>query len=143
MGRIEYRFRTYLDGEQLNIALANFLKKKSTDFTEKDRVFSALSAYWLPIALKDEGTLSDQQLKQYARNAIYKLKLHISYLVETFGLEDIELPMSATKKVQLQQPATISLEPDESSFEEQDLSVSDSKDLIYHDDDSTFQQMFG
>jgi len=86
--RVPYRFRTDIDVESVDAILTNFLRSKDTVITEKEKVIGATRAYWLPFALKEKGEYSSEQLKQHARTAIYKLRMHIDYLAENFGLLD-------------------------------------------------------
>ncbi|MCF2151944.1 hypothetical protein IQ276_037175 [Desmonostoc muscorum LEGE 12446] len=76
-----------MNKEPLGVALIKYIKQ-SNDISEREKVLSALSGYWLPFALRADGSYPEWELKQSARNAIYKLKLHIVYLSEAFFLED-------------------------------------------------------
>ncbi|WP_414541724.1 hypothetical protein [Nostoc sp. CCY0012] len=142
--RIEYRCRIALEQELFNVALINFLKQK-VNISEKDKVISALSAYWLPFALKADGNCSDSELKHYARTAIYKLKLHIAFLCETFVLEDFSLvsPASISPKTIVQEPGLTSPESAMNEQKQLEKSPSESMDFVHHQDDNTFQKMFG
>lgn len=85
--RIDYRCRISMNKEPFSVALIKYIKQKN-DISEREKVLSALSGYWLPFALRADGSYPDWELKQSARNAVYKLKLHIAYLSEAFLLED-------------------------------------------------------
>lgn len=146
--QIDYRFRIALDAQESNAALINFLKAKDPLFSERDKLFSALNAYWLPFAMREAG-YSDEELRQCAKNAIYRLKLHISYLAESFGLEledDAVLQSAATTKAippvtKPQKLNDISLQPSTAT----EVIGGDSQlldDLIHHEDDSTFKGLF-
>jgi hypothetical protein len=145
---IEYRCRIALEAQESNIALVNFLKAKETlAFTERDKLFSALVPYWLPFAMRNAGC-SDEELKQCAKNAVYRLKLHISYLIESFGLdlEDAVLPpATATKPVS---PVTktpkvdVDLQLSTSMEVSDNAPQSDLEQLIHHEDDGTFEGLF-
>ncbi|WP_414756124.1 hypothetical protein [Anabaena sp. CCY 9910] len=145
---IEYRCRIALEAQESNKALVNFLKTKETlAFTERDKVFSALVPYWLPFAMRNAGC-SEEELKQCAKNAVYRLKLHISYLAESFGLdlEDVVLqPATSTKPIA---PVTktpkvdIDLQPSTAPEVSSDTSQSDLEQLIHHEDDGTFEGLF-
>jgi hypothetical protein len=135
MSRTEYRCRLAIEADNHSTALINFLKmKKVRNFSEKDKLLSAISAYWLPFALKEDGSYSDEELMHCARSAIYKLTLHINYLAETFGIEanDVSvLPSSSTRKT---------------NFPIKSGSMTDSANpepFINHQDDSAFDTMFG
>jgi hypothetical protein len=88
--RIDYRCRISMNKEPFSTALIKYIKQ-SNDISEREKVLSALSGYWLPFAVKADGNYSEQEVKQFARNAIYKLKLHIAYLSEVFFLEDFSV----------------------------------------------------
>ncbi|WP_242053760.1 hypothetical protein [Nostoc parmelioides] len=145
---IEYRCRIALEAQESNVALVNFLKaKENLVLSERDKLFSALSAYWLPFAMRNAGC-SDEELKQSAKNAVYRLKLHISYLVESFGLdlEDAVLqPATATKPIR---PVTktpkveLDLQPLTAPEASDHASQPDLEQLIHHEDDGTFEGLF-
>ncbi|MBD2438859.1 hypothetical protein H6G69_18905 [Nostoc sp. FACHB-110] len=136
-----------MESQELNNALINFLKAKDPLFSERDKVFTALNAYWLTFAMKEAG-YSDDELKQSAKNAIYRLKLHISYLAESFGLEledDAVLQSAATTKAVLsvakpQKLTDVSLPL--STVSEASDDNSQPLDNLHHEDDSTFEQLF-
>lgn len=88
--RIDYRCRISMNKEPLSVALIKYIKH-SNDISEREKVLAALSGYWLPFALRADGSYPEWELKQSARNAIYKLKLHIAYLSEAFVLEDFSV----------------------------------------------------
>ncbi|WP_242051263.1 hypothetical protein [Nostoc spongiaeforme] len=146
--QIEYRFRIALESQDLNTALVNFLKAKDPLFTERDKLFSALNAYWLPFAMKEAG-YSDEELRQCAKNAIYRLKLHISYLAESFGLEldddVVSQPVATTKAfppvTKLPKLNDINLQPS-TATEVISTGSQPLDDLIHHEDDSTFEGLF-
>ncbi|MEA5566647.1 hypothetical protein [Anabaena sp. UHCC 0399] len=77
-----------MNKEPSSVALIKYIKQ-SNDISEREKVLSALSGYWLPFAVKADGNYSEQEVKQSARNAIYKLNLHITYLFEVFLQENI------------------------------------------------------
>ncbi|WP_199316374.1 hypothetical protein [Tolypothrix sp. FACHB-123] len=145
---IEYRCRIAIEAQESNVALVNFLKTKETlAFTERDKVFSALSAYWLPFALRNAGC-SDSQSKQCAKNAIYRLKLHISYLVESFGLDNedfVTQPVKATEPispVNKTPKIDVDLTPSTAKASSEDTPELNLEQLIHHEDDSTFEGLF-
>jgi hypothetical protein len=144
---IEYRCRIALEAQESNLALVSFLKDKETlAFTEKDKLFSAIAAYWLPFAMRNAGC-SDRESKQYAKNAVYRLKLHISYLIESFGLdlEDAVLqPIPATQPIS---PVTKTPQVDNSQLSTAQEVADDAPEenleqLIHHSDDGTFEGLF-
>ncbi|MCC5640018.1 hypothetical protein LC593_30155 [Nostoc sp. CHAB 5844] len=85
--RIDYRCRISMNKEPSSVALIKYIKQ-SHDISEREKVLSALSGYWLPFAVKAEGNYSKDEVKQSARNAIYKLRLHIAFLTEVFFPEN-------------------------------------------------------
>lgn len=86
--RMDYRCRISMNKEPSSVALIKYIKQNN-DISEREKVLSALSGYWLPFAIKADGNYSEQEVKQSARNAIYKLNLHIAYLFEAFLKENI------------------------------------------------------
>lgn len=66
--------------------LLQYLNQEELIFSKKERILQALLAYWLPLAYKKRGGLSREQLRQIAEQAIYGLRIHITYLEETFGI---------------------------------------------------------
>lgn len=136
MHRVEYRCRITLEPEELNIALISFLKQK-VNISEKDKVLSALSGYWLPFALRENGNYSQEQLKYYALSAIYKLKLHIALLSETFALEECFLnnPINIVEPKSIQTQVVVS---EKLNHPDDALNI----DIVHHQDDKTFEEMF-
>ncbi|WP_341531423.1 hypothetical protein WKK05_37580 (plasmid) [Nostoc sp. UHCC 0302] len=168
--RVPYRFRTDIDVESLDGILTNFLRSKDAAITEKEKVIGATRAYWLPFALKEKGEYSDDQLKQHARAAIYKLRMHINYLAENFGLLDegeqaIEseqflsnyslMPRQKTNIERLTPEVAVTITNAKQKMLEQaeqtePCSTSSSEtrteftpvDFIHHQDDDSLQEMF-
>lgn len=103
--RLQYRFS--LKKEPTNMALINFLRQDD-ETGARDKLLSALFSYWLPFALKADGNHSELELKQYARYAIYKLKLHIAYLGEEFFLDDVSVcpPIIPVQQVKYSTPVS-------------------------------------
>lgn len=85
--RIDYRFRALISVGSTDEILVKYLRSKDLELSEKNMVLWAAAAYWLPLALQKHGC-SNGQLKQNARTAIYKLRQHINFLAQTFGLEN-------------------------------------------------------
>lgn len=71
----------------------------SAEFPKEQMILWALSAFWYPLACKALGNLTEAELKQKARNAIYHLLQQINYLIQVFGLdsEDFVVPVSKRK----------------------------------------------
>ncbi|MBG1263168.1 hypothetical protein [Nostoc commune] len=137
--RIDYRCRISMNKEPFSIALINYMKHGG-NINERDKVLSALFGYWLPFALKADGNFSEQEVKQYVRNTIYKLKLHIAYLSEVFFLEDFPVDSSTiiSAKPMVQQVVSNLagerlIEPDKPQ---------PSIDFLCHEHDFTFETMF-
>lgn len=155
--RVEYYFRVALGIGGMTEVLADFLKNKDTLLTEKEKVIGAASAFWLPFALMHKGGYSDSYLKQCAREAIYKLRMHINYLAESFGLDARELWVMPTQHIVQTQGhiSKLDSQPKEqlptSSNEKPDLMLVPpaeaqmeytAQDFIHHQDDDAFQEMF-
>lgn len=75
------------------------LPDDSAEFPKEQMILWALSAFWYPLACKALGNLSEAELKQKARNAIYHLQQQINYLIQVFGLDsqDFGFPVSGTQ----------------------------------------------
>lgn len=158
--RIDYRFRAVVNANSQDGVLVKYLRSKNPEFSEKDMVLWATSAYWLPLALREQGSYSALQLKQSARTSIYKLRQHINYLAHVFGLEG-EVS-AATISSPLLQANSSSSQPDGSSAislseteepnqprlsttKDAEMASTDSEmpSLLHHQDDETFQTLFG
>lgn len=143
--RIDYRCRISMNKEAFSIALLNYMKQDS-DTSERDKVLPALFGYWLPLALKADGNYSELELKYYARNAIYKLKLHIAYLSEVFFLEDFPVGSPTIIPVKPMVQEIVSNVPGSKMVDESLIEPKRSKssvDLLHYEHDSTFEKMFG
>lgn len=62
----------------------------SAEFPKEQMILWALSAFWYPLACRALGNLTEAELKQKARNAIYHLLQQINYLIQVFGLDPRE-----------------------------------------------------
>lgn len=82
-----YNFRAVVLPQTLEKMLVDFLKQKQDDRTEKEKLFSAAFAFWLPFAAKRMNSCSEAQVHAYARSSINRLREQISYIADTFGLE--------------------------------------------------------
>lgn len=158
--RIDYRFRTLINADSQDAILVKYLRSPDPEFSEKDMILWATSAYWLPLALREHGSCSVQQLKQSARTSIYKLHQHINYLAQSFGLES-EVSAIPTSSPLFQAKSSWSLPVGEEVIElsatedaklaalsteaDSEISSSDPEipDLLHHQDDETFQSLFG
>ncbi len=92
--RVDYRCRISMNKEPSSIALINYIKQ-GDGIAERDKVLPALFGYWLPFALKANGSYSEAELRQHAIRAIYRLKLHILLLSEAFLVEDFPVNSSS------------------------------------------------
>lgn len=78
---------------------STLLPDDSAEFSKEQMILWALSAFWYPLACKALGNLTEAELKQKARNAIYHLQQQINYLISVFGLDsqDFVFPASGTQ----------------------------------------------
>lgn len=82
-----YRFQTKIKNSSINYDLAEFLKNKDSDLTEKERVWWAVSAFWLPLALMEsKNQYSKEEISRYGLSAIKRLQEQINYLVLILNL---------------------------------------------------------
>lgn len=84
---IDFRIRYQVGESSPHATLFKYLRSKDTEFSMRQMVVWALSAFWYPLACKWSGLFSENHLKAIARHAIYELQQQISYLARTFGLE--------------------------------------------------------
>ena len=151
--RIDYRFRAVFRADSQEAILVKYLRDKNSEFSEKDMILWATAAYWLPLALKQQGSYSAQQLKQSARTSIYKLRQHINYLVQTFGIEaevsamvmESALPQANRiwSEPLSEQPIEEALQPPPSTEAPFQSTIdSEVENLLHHQDDKSFQEMF-
>lgn len=144
---IEYRCRIALEPQEFNDALVKFLKAKdSKAFTERDKVYSAVAGYWMPFAMRDAG-FSEGESQQCAKESVYRLILHIRYLAQSFGLDLSEdasgLQFTTPKSNSSIMPKTAKDDIDDFDLStQQEVSNSQPLNLIHHDDDGTFQELF-
>lgn len=81
-------------GKQSNIRSSD----DTGEFPKEQMILWALSAFWYPLACKALGKMTEAELKQKARNAIYHLQQQINYLIQAFGLDsqDFVFPASGS-----------------------------------------------
>lgn len=89
-----YRFQTKVRVHSVNEKLANFLKEKDADLTEKERVWWAVSAFWLPIAMFESNSYTEKEIQQYGLSAIQRLQQQIAHLALTLDLEVPQIAVS-------------------------------------------------
>jgi hypothetical protein len=82
-----YRFQTKVRKDSSNEMLTNFLKEKDGELTEKEKVWWAVSAFWLPIALKESSDYSQQEIARYGLAAIQRLQEQIAHLSLVLNLD--------------------------------------------------------
>jgi hypothetical protein len=82
-----YRFQTKVRRDSSNEILTNFLKEKDGELTEKEKVWWAISAFWLPIALKESSDYSQQEIARYGLAAIQRLQEQIAHLSLVLNLD--------------------------------------------------------
>jgi len=160
--RIDYRFRALISVGSTDEILVKYLRSKDLELSEKNMVLWAAAAYWLPLALEKSGCYSTHQLKQSARTAIYKLRQHINFLAQTFGLEgEIEvtgigaiLPQAEieTTAEEVMSPKADLLE--DGSVNSKAIELAEDEDLhqpiiepeitqlLHHQDDKAFHSLF-
>lgn len=82
-----YRFQTKIKKESPDQVLSNFLKDKNNYLSEKERVWWAVSAFWLAIAMQESGEYNKQEINRYALLAIQRLQHQIAHLSLALNLE--------------------------------------------------------
>lgn len=93
--QFDFEFRFQADANSFYIPLLRYLQKRSksdrrknrAEFSREQMILWALSAFWYPLACKWLGGFTDEELKQFALNAIYELQKQINYLQQVFGLD--------------------------------------------------------
>ncbi|MBD2451141.1 hypothetical protein H6G76_29225 [Nostoc sp. FACHB-152] len=155
--RVEYCFRVAVGIGGMTKVLADFLKDRNTLLTEKEKMVNAAAAFWLPFALLHKGDYSQALLQQSAREAIYKLRMHINYIAETFGLENPDqtlIPVGSittTKEATVAHPypplTQLSISADETANQVPVMIPSTSveyeaEDMIHHHDDEALENIF-
>jgi len=87
MSNIDFRIR-YRAGEDTPTGLLfKYLRSSDVELSLRQRVLSALSAFWYPLACQQLGNHSQERLQSIARLSIQELRQQIKYLACTFGLE--------------------------------------------------------
>ena len=151
--RIDYRFRAVVSADSQEAILVKYLRDKNSEFSEKDMILWATAAYWLPLALKQQGSYSASLLKQSARTSIYKLRQHINYLAQTFGLESEVSAMSMSSaspqanRIWSEPLSEQPIEEDQQMLPSTEVPLQPTIDaevenLLHHQDDASFQEMF-
>ena len=159
--RIDYRFRALVGEDSLEAMLVDYFRSKDADLDEKDMVMWANCACWIPLAQKkrqEQGICSEAEFKQSGRLSIYKLLQHIYLLAHICGLEE-ELEVVPALRPQGKQSSnkSDSFSPitrecttsqqfnssdSDSPSENIVTAIPQNSDLLYHEDDATFQSIF-
>lgn len=160
--RIDYRFRALITVGSADETLVKYLRSKDLELSEKNMVLWAAAAYWLPLAFQKSGCYSAGQLKQSARTAIYKLRQHIIFLAQTFGLENeleasmigaispmaelettIPRPVSPqTEQIENELVSSLAIELVEENDSYQPTTQLETTGLLHHNDDKMFEALF-
>ena len=144
-----YRFQTKVKTHSVNDLLANFLKEKDADLTEKERVWWAVSAFWLPVAMKESQSYTSQEIQQYGLSAIQRLQQQIDHLKLVL---EIEVPQSVysvlspvtSSECAFSSPDTL---PESDKYEEElnekELDFLESQNIKFPKNISDFDDVFG
>lgn len=87
MSNIDFRIRYRAEEETPTGLLFKYLRSSDVELSLRQRVLSALSAFWYPLACQQSGSHSQERLQAIARLSIQELRQQIKYLACTFGLE--------------------------------------------------------
>ncbi len=142
---IDFRIRYQVGERSPHATLFKYLRSKDTEFSMRQMVVWALSAFWYPLACKWSGLVPETHLKAIARHAIYELQQQISYLARTFGLEQ-EITAGASYGLEAssegiapsRQPTTTSF----NSYPGNDATSAESSGFERHPDDDILDQNF-
>ena len=58
----------------------------------RELMLQALRSYWLPIALEEQGDYSQEELQEFAEEAVYELRRQADYIAFKFKVESFALP---------------------------------------------------
>ena len=128
---IDFKFRFQASTDSPYWELIRYFQAKEADFSVRELILWASVAYWQPLAEKYLGESSEEELKQSARNSIYRLEQHINYLREVF---DLELPQQ-----QLPSLASIANQPESGHRKVKKNSLDE---LASREDDRLITRMF-
>lgn len=87
MSNVDFRIRYRAEEETPTGLLFKYLRSSDVELSLRQRVLSALSAFWYPLACQQSGNHSQERLQAIARLSIQELRQQIKYLACTFGLE--------------------------------------------------------
>lgn len=154
-----YSFRCKVRPNSLYGKLCRFLKAESPEFeelefTETEMVLEANSAYNMPLVfkrLREIGRSSDGELKNSGRIAIHKLIQRVYFVAQICGLEGelVHIPVISSHQTydtnngrnKLVGKLAFESLPEESV--EQSSPELTPQNLLHHEDDETFETMFG
>lgn len=84
---LTYKFQTKIKKDSTTATLATFLKQKDGELSEKEMVQWAIQAFWLPLAMKESGSYTQEEINRYGLAAIQRLQHQITYLCLVLNLE--------------------------------------------------------
>ncbi len=156
----DYHFRLKVRPDSLYGKLCRFLKAKGPDFeelefTEKEMVLEANSAYCLPLVfkrLKEVGKCSEAEFKHSGRVAIYRLLQRVYFFAQLCGLEG-ELTLvpvlstyqpiyAGTGGNGMASKLVAELPSDKNDVEPTHVKA-EAPNLLHHQDDEAFEILFG
>jgi len=86
--RINFIFRCQPEHSCEYGALLDFINRE-TEMPKKELILTTLACFWLPFALDYRGNISKEDLRKRALFAVYKLKLHIYHILNSFDIAQI------------------------------------------------------
>lgn len=84
---LTYKFQTKIRKDSTTATLATFLKQKDGELSEREMVQWAIQAFWLPLAMKESGSYTQEEINRYGLAAIQRLQHQITYLCLVLNLE--------------------------------------------------------
>ncbi len=148
--QFDFRFRYQMSENSPHSTLFRYLSSRDTQFSQRQMIAWALSAFWYPLACKWSKQYSEADLKAIARNATYELQQQISFLVHTFGLEqELAVPTVSKELSGSSNETTPAVGPARSAASAHRFAGKDSADsatgmpkLMQGSDDDVLDQMF-
>jgi hypothetical protein len=86
---IEFRLRVRVESDSPEAIILKYLNSRQTLYPSRDMAMIALISYWLPIACRDEGMQPKESFSRVIQNSTYRLKLHLQYLQQMLGEEEV------------------------------------------------------
>ena len=96
--RVNLNFRYQAEPFSQYEILFNYINGEK-DILKKQLILSSLSSLWMPFAYSCFD-MSEKELKQQALFAVYKLKLHIHLIENTFGLHSNDFVDISTEHIE-------------------------------------------